>query len=490
MIKRADLDQMFRQPGLMVQNPQHVQQHYQHPQASQMHQSQQRLEQEKREKMRRQASMPTDKNIPDGVDEIAIGDGVARYRQLRDVERQLDATMMRKKLELAESIHHSKTRRYGTMRIWISNTAENQPWQSSDMDADAFEFDSGANSTYTVTIQGRLLDDGADDGLPESDSEDEADDADDQKEKAKPVEKVFSQYFTSIVCDFDRSKSLQPDNFTQIEWKRPENPTPKDSLFSELSFTRKADENIPMVVNLTRYHNPERFRLSEPLAQLLDTDEEDRAGVIMGIWEYARARHLQQDEDERKFNCDANLRVLFGQDTFYFPSIPQLIKPHMTSLPPVSLPYTVRVDKEYISPSADSGLEPSRPTVYDIQIPLSDPLTPLTKSILQPPASRFATLQSLQTLDEQLVLVIAAISQSKARHAFYSSMSNDPVSFIKRWLSSQKRDLEVLLGEAMRGGGEDASGEEWKKGGEGSVWDSETARESVGLWLARQGKGH
>lgn len=493
MIRKTDLERMFRKPGPIPQP--HAQMPPQYAQGAM--QAQQRAEQERREKMRRIAMMPTDKNMPDGVEDICIGDGVARYRELRDIERTLDSTMMRKKLEASESVHHSRARRYGTMRIWISNTAENQPWQSSGIDADAFDFDSGTNATYKVKIQGRLLDDDNDQGL--SDEEEEEKDTDVLEEDgaepktATPASKpkVFSQFFTAITIDFDRAKSLQPDNFTQIEWKRPEvAQNTKESTFSELVFERKGDENINVTINLQRHLHPERYRLSKPLAELLDTDEEDRAGVMMGIWEYARSQHLQQDEDERKFACDAKLKALFGQDMFYFPNIPQLIKPHLTTLPPIQLSYTIRVDKDYISPSPESGISPSQPTIYDVQVPLDDPLQPLVQNILRP-KNAAETLEQIRGIDEQLVLLMGAISQSKAKHAFFTSMAKDPVAFVKRWLSSQKRDLEVLLGEASRGGGEDASGEEWQHGGADGVWASDAAKESVALWLARQNiKGH
>ena len=305
--------------------------------------------------------------------------------------------------------------------------------------------------------------------------------------KPKPTTKPkpFSHYFTAINIDFDRAKSLQPDNFTQIEWKRPENPTAKEANFSELEFERKGDENINITVNLHRYQNPEMFRLSKPLAELLDTDEEDRGGVLMGIWEYARSQHLQQDDDERKFACDAKLKALFGgADSFYFPTLPQLIKPHLQTLPPISLDYTIRVDKDYNSPAPDSGKTASQPTVYDVQVALEDPMQPMFQEILRRP-DNIQTLQEIHNIDEQLVLLMGAIGQSKAKHAFFTSMSKDPVAFFKRWLSSQKRDLEVLLGEATRGGGEDASGEEWRRGGADGVWGSDVAKESVALWLAR-----
>ncbi|KAH9864167.1 hypothetical protein J1614_010101 [Plenodomus biglobosus] len=484
--------------------------HAQHPAAQQYTtgasmQAHQRADADRREKMRRIAKNPTDKNIPEGVEDVCIGDGVARYKQLRDVERTLDATMMRKKLDVMDSKHHTRALRYGTLRIWISNTAEDQPWQSRGIDADAFDFESETNATYRVKIQGRLLDEQRDKGLEEDDDEvdddntnnnnnndrDDGKDADamDQdsaaKRKLAAKPKMFSQFFTSITIDFDRAKSLQPDNFTQIEWKRPENPNAKESSFSELEFERKGDENINITINLQRHQNPEVFRLSKPLAELLDTDEEDRAGVLMGIWEYARSQNLQQDDDERKFACDTKLKALFGgQDSFYFPNLPTLIKPHLATLPPIQLQYTIRVDKDYIAPSAESGKQPSQPTIYDVQVALEDPMQPLFQDILRRPDS-IQTLQDIQKIDEQLVLLMGAIGQSKAKHAFFTSMSKDPVAFFKRWLSSQKRDLEVLLGEATRGGGEDASGEEWRRGGVDGVWGSEVAKESVALWLAR-----
>lgn len=50
------------------------------------------------------SAKPTDKNIPDGVEDCIIGDGVQRYRELRDVERRFDATMMRKRLDILEAV--------------------------------------------------------------------------------------------------------------------------------------------------------------------------------------------------------------------------------------------------------------------------------------------------------------------------------------------------------------------------------------------------
>lgn len=193
MISRTDLDHFFRKPGPIV--------HPQHPAAQQFSnanmQAQQRAEAERREKMRRIAKNPTDKNIPEGVDEICIGDGVARYKELREVERTLDATMMRKKLDVMDSKHHSRASRFGTMRIWISNTVENQPWQSGGIDADAFDFESDTNATYRVKIQGRLLEDQADDGLEEED------------EDEKDADAMYVRFHYKWLCASDQPETLR-----------------------------------------------------------------------------------------------------------------------------------------------------------------------------------------------------------------------------------------------------------------------------------------
>ena len=70
--------------------------------AAQM-QQQQESQRKASEDAKRRSRRPTDKNIPEGVEECVIGDGVQRYRQLREVESRLDAAMMRKRLDIQDS---------------------------------------------------------------------------------------------------------------------------------------------------------------------------------------------------------------------------------------------------------------------------------------------------------------------------------------------------------------------------------------------------
>lgn len=57
---------------------------------------------------------PTDRSLPDGVEETLIGEGdvAAAYRSLGDLERRLDATMTRKRLDIVDSLsRNAKVRR-------------------------------------------------------------------------------------------------------------------------------------------------------------------------------------------------------------------------------------------------------------------------------------------------------------------------------------------------------------------------------------------
>jgi len=144
----------------------------------------------------------------------------------------------------------------------------------------------------------------------------------------------------------------------------------------------------------------------------------------------------------------------------------------MEPLPPIKLEYTIRVDKQFH--------EDPQPTIYDIAVQIDDPIRDALQTYLTNP-SYAASLREINSLNDQLSILVQKVSNSKSKHAFFESLARNPTEFIGRWLSSQKRDLEVIAGEATRGGGEDAQGDEWRKGGKEGIWGSENVRESVNL---------
>ncbi len=469
---------------------------------------------------KRRSEKPTDKSMPEGVEDLIVGDGVQQYKKLRDLERKLDAVMMRKRLDQQDALHNV-TKKYSTLRVWISNTVENQPWQGRDLDENAFDFTSGVEATYRVKIEGRVVEEEDADDPSDKDSDD--DDGDKSHEDAmdddgapateapkQPVNRQrtkLSHFLKAITVDFDRNKNLQPDGTTQVEWKKPQVPgsaavLPPQADFDCLEFERKSDENINCMINLYHDEMPERFTLSKELANILDTNEDDRASVIMGIWEYVKAMGLQQDEEKRLIQCDDRLRAVslpltpsppshyhpriashltarpnqvFKTDTVHFPHIPSLIMPHLTPLLPLSLPYTIRVDPDFhASPS---------PTIYTLRLATPPRVPSLTPSL--------QSLKQLSAYDEHLALLVQALGASQRKYQFLDGYKRDPVTFVKRWMASQKRDLEVVLGESGRFEGDVPGmglGGEWRRGGQGGVWGSKLVREGVGLMVQKAGR--
>lgn len=158
----------------------------------------------------------------------------------------------------------------------------------------------------------------------------------------------------------------------------------------------------------------------------------------------------------------------------YIPYLSDAVLIHLTSLPPVQLQYTIRVDKDFH--------ESPTPTIYDIQVQVDDPLKDALSNYITNPA--YATnLREIATLNDHLAILVQRISNSKSKHAFFDALSKHPTDFISKWLSSQQRDLEVISGENLRanGGGEDAYGDEWRWGGANGIWASDDVKESVKL---------
>ncbi|KAH9893743.1 hypothetical protein F4778DRAFT_294012 [Xylariomycetidae sp. FL2044] len=439
------------------------------------------------EMAKRRSRKPTDKNLPDNIDSCTIGDMGLRYRGLRDYERRLDATMTRKRLDIVDSVNRSVK----TLRIWITNTAEDQVWQGNGLSVDTFDFSSNLEPTYRVKIEGRLLDDN--DGLDREDddsedSKDKADDPDrmeedapsDTKPKSTKVPKYrFSHFFKALNVDFPANRKGVDQG---VDWKKPERSGPSSNLpaaadFDELTFKRNGDENINITINLFRHEEPERYAVSPELEDIVDMSEATRQELVMAIWEYIKMMGLQEDEEKRSFRCDDLLKQAFHVEVGSIPKLHDYITPHLKPLPPVTLPYTIRLDEEFHKdPQA---------TIYDVRVAVDDPLREKMVSFLN--NSGYANmLKEVASLDDQLATIVQAIHVSKAKHAFLTSLSEDPTTFVSSWLSSQKRDLEVIMGESMKGTGQEATGDEWRKGGKDSIWSTINARESVNVMLSKQ----
>lgn len=153
----------------------------------------------------------------------------------------------------------------------------------------------------------------------------------------------------------------------------------------------------------------------------------------------------------------------------------EYVKRHFHPQAPISLPYTIRVDEEFH--------KNPQPTIYDIQVLVDDPMRAALQPLINNPQF-VATLKEVNALDDQLARLVQAISVSHAKYSFFNSLSDDPANFVRNWLSSQKRDVDIIFGETPRSA-EVISGDEWRKGGKDSIWTTQNAKESVNVLLSK-----
>ncbi|KAK5190236.1 SWI/SNF and RSC complex subunit Ssr3 [Exophiala xenobiotica] len=455
------------------QNPQHAAQQAQQQLAEQ--QARQRAIALDHQRAQRIARKPTDLDLPDGLEDICIGDGVKQYNALREAEKRLDALMTRKRLEYLDSASRNN-KHFKTMRIFISNTVENQYWQQK-FEGDTFSLEDIKPPTYRVRIRGRLMEYKEDQIDYSSDEEEEAEDENEAlmpPELKKPKEKTLlepsrnmSHFWKDMYVEHEGvNHDYTTDPNVTVKWKKGQNGGGDlDTFF----FARKGDENQNITICLTRDEQPERFRLSKALADALDTEEADRAEVVMGIWEYVKFFNLQEDDERRTIRCDDSLRQIFGTDTIFFPQVPERIIPHLHPLPPIRLPYTIHVDEEFH--------KDPKPTIYDVQVMVEDPLRALMLKMTNSPENQ-ARNREIARINDEIAVLMQAIRHSKARHQFFTAFAKDPIEMTKKWIASQKKDLSVILGEPERG---DVAGMEFMD----EVWQTDLIREAVRYKLAK-----
>lgn len=102
------------------------------------------------------------------------------------------------------------------------------------------------------------------------------------------------------------------------------------------------------------------------------------------------------------------------------------------------LQYKIRVDKA----------SHTAPYAYDIAVPIDDPIRAEMTAILASPHYAQQTREIL-AIDDQIAVIVQAINHSKAKRDFWMNMALDPKGFVDRWVASQKRDLEVILGDTV-----------------------------------------
>ncbi|XP_011213221.1 brahma-associated protein of 60 kDa [Bactrocera dorsalis] len=318
------------------------------------------------------------------------------YMDLLTFERKLDATIMRKRLDIQEALKRPMKQKR-KLRIFISNTFYPCKEPSN-------EGDEGSVASWELRVEGRLLEDG----------------------KGDPTTKIkrkFSSFFKSLVIELDK-ELYGPDNHL-VEWHRTHTTQETDGF----QVKRPGDRNVRCTILLLLDYQPLQFKLDPRLARLLGVHTQTRPVIISALWQYIKTHKLQDAHEREYINCDKYLEQIFGCQRMKFAEIPQRLNPLLHPPDPIVINHFI-----------ESGAENKQTACYDIDVEVDDTLKNQMNNFLMSTASQ----QEIQGLDTKIHETVDTINQMKTNREFFLSFAKDPQKFIHRWIVSQTRDLKAM----------------------------------------------
>ncbi|XP_057787529.1 SWI/SNF complex component SNF12 homolog isoform X1 [Salvia miltiorrhiza] len=347
-----------------------------------------------------------DKVIPEKV--AALFPECALYTQLLEFESRVDAALVRKKTDITESLKNP-VRVQKFLRIYVFNTYANQTDTITDKG-------NSEPPSWSLRLIGRILEDGKD-PIVEG-----------QMKKPKCSYPKLSSFFKKITVYLDQN--LYPDNHV-ILWESSRSP----ALHEGFEVKRKGDKEFTAIIRLEMNYEPERFKLSPALQEVLGIEVETRPRIMAALWQYVKMKKLQIPGEASFFMCDPPLRKVFGEDKLKFSTVPQKITPHLTPPGPIHLEHRVKL----------SGVSPSGNTCYDVLVDI--PLSLEGKSTF---LTSLEQNQSIDSCDEAISSALKKIHEHCRRRAFFLGFSQSPAEFINALITSQARDLKVASADAGR----------------------------------------
>ena len=333
----------------------------------------------------------------------------ALYTQLLEFEARVDAALSRKKVDIQEAVKTPPCIQK-TLRIYVFNTFANQiktiPKKPN-----------AEPPTWTLKIVGRLLEDGIDPDQPGV------------VQKSNPLYPKFSAFFKRVTISLDQR--LYPDNYIII-WENSRTPAPHEGF----EVKRKGDKEFSVNIRLEMNYVPEKFKLSQPLMEVLGIEVDTRPRIIAAIWQYVKARKLQNPHDPSFFNCDPPLQKVFGEDKMKFTMVSQKISQHLFPPQPIHLEHKIKL----------SGNSPVGTACYDVLVDVPFPIQRELSVLL----ANQEKSKEIEACDEAICGAIRKIHEHRRRRAFFLGFSQSPVEFINALIESQSKDLKLVAGEGSR----------------------------------------
>jgi len=344
-----------------------------------------------------------DKVIPQKVRDL-VPDSQS-YMDLLAFERKLDATILRKRLDIQEALKRPMKIKK-KLRVFITNQMHPGRIDGDNESEDCLP-------QWEVKIEGRLLEDTKAEAATVN-----------NLNKIKP--RKFSSFFKSLVIELDKDL-YGPDNHL-VEWHR----TPQTAETDGFQVKRIGDQSLKCTILMLLDYQPPQFKLDPRLAKLLSIHTATRPTIIQSLWQYIKAHHLQDNQEKEFINLDKYLQQIFECDRIRFSDIPNKLHMHCMPPDPIIINHMVNIESN----------EPKRTSIYDITVEVDDNLRDQMKGFLN--TSQSQSMLEVAQLDVKIHEQIEQINQQRISREFFMSFSDDPQDFINKWLISQSNDLKTM----------------------------------------------
>ncbi|KAJ3066025.1 SWI/SNF complex component snf12 [Podochytrium sp. JEL0797] len=346
---------------------------------------------------------PLDRSLPTRLDFVPEA---KLYANLQTSEKHLDSLVAAKTAALRSSLRSLSSRTSKTLRLFVANTAVHQfPPQGDDLLAQH-------TPAWSLKVHGVLV-----------------------HEDGSTTPAKLSDLCKSVSVRILRDAQLYADGGNAVEWRRGE--SAQVQAFDAFEVTRNGDKDVAVKIAIVLDAPVEMFKLSSELASILNVTMESKANAVMRLWQYIKTQGLQDIEDKRMINFDEPLQKIFRTKKVLLTHLPDLLSSHFSALDPVTIDYTVKVDQ----PVTVSDV------AYEVAVEVEDAdvMARIAKVV---GGGDPAMLKEISQIDDEITKLVQKVTQCKHKREFMLGFARDPVGFLNQWVSSQTRDLEVVLGDS------------------------------------------
>lgn len=127
---------------------------------------------------------------------------------------------------------------------------------------------------------------------------------------------------------------------------------------------------------------------------------------------------------------------IFGnQDSIPFARLPDYVNHYLAPPDPIVIHYAIHPGTP----------PPERPSAWDVEVKIEDANLRAKMSNVTVGAAR-ESARELARLDEEIATLAQSLHAAALKRQFLTNYAEDPAAFIHRYLESQARDLETILG--------------------------------------------